>query len=403
MPVYVWEGRTRQGTVKKGLIEAGNEAAVMAQLRGQMIVPVSVKAKPKDLLEGISLLQGKVKTRELVVFTRQFATMIDAGLPLVQCLEIQAEQQPNKAFQKVLQSVKSDVEQGATFADSLGKHPKVFDELFVNLVAAGEVGGILDTILSRLATYLEKADALKRKVKGAMVYPITVLVVAIGVLVLLLVKVIPVFEQMFSDFGGTLPGPTQTVVNLSHFMQTYIMHFLIVTTAVLIGFFQARRRVPKFRYQSDAVFLKLPVFGSLLKKVAVARFSRTLGTMISSGVPILDALDICAKTAGNKVIEAALQKTRSAISEGRTIAEPLEASGVFPGMVVQMIGVGEQTGAMDAMLAKIADFYDDEVDTAVEALTSLLEPLMMVFLGGSIGGILIAMYLPIFKLAENIK
>jgi type IV pilus assembly protein PilC len=403
MAVFTWEGRTRQGTVKKGVIEAANEATVMAQLRAQMIVPVSVKAKSKDLLEGFSLLKGSVKIRELVVFTRQFATMIDAGLPLVQCLDIQAEQQPNKTFQKVLRDVKADVEQGSTFADGLAKHPRVFDELYTNLITAGEIGGILDTILNRLATYLEKADSLRRKVKGAMVYPITVLVVAIGVLALLLVKVIPVFEQMFKDFGGALPGPTQMVVNVSHFMQAYIMYMMIGLTAAIIGFFQARRRVPSFRYRTDALALRLPVFGTLLRKVAVARFSRTLGTMISSGVPILDALDICARTAGNKVIEAALQRTRSAISEGRTIAEPLEASGVFPGMVVQMIAVGEQTGAMDAMLSKIADFYDDEVDTAVEALTSLLEPLMMVFLGGSIGAILIAMYLPIFKLAENIK
>jgi len=403
MPVFTWEGRTRQGTVKKGVIEAANEATVMAQLRAQMIVPVSVKGKSKDLLEGLSFLKGRVKTRELVVFTRQFATMIDAGLPLVQCLDIQAEQQPNKTFQKVLRDVKSDVEQGSTFADSLAKHPRVFDELYTNLITAGEIGGILDTILNRLATYLEKADSLRRKVKGAMVYPITVLVVALGVLALLLVKVIPVFERMFEDFGGVLPGPTQAVVDLSHFMQAYIVYMLVGAAALMVAFVQGRRRAPNFRHQTDALALKLPVFGSLLRKVAVARFSRTLGTMISSGVPILDALDICARTAGNKVIEGALQRTRSAISEGRTIAEPLEASGAFPGMVVQMIAVGEQTGAMDAMLGKIADFYDEEVDTAVEALTSLLEPVMMVFLGGSIGAILIAMYLPIFKLAENIK
>ncbi|MEN8183277.1 MAG: type II secretion system F family protein [Myxococcota bacterium] len=402
MPVFTWEGRTRQGSVKKGVIEAANEAAVMTQLRGQMIVPVAVKPKAKDLLEGFSLGSG-VKTRELVIFTRQFATMIDAGLPLVQCLEIQAAQQPNKAFQKVLRAVKSEVEQGSTFAEALAKHPKIFDPLYTNLITAGEVGGILDTILNRLATYLEKADALKRKVKGAMVYPTTVLVVALGVVALLLVKVIPVFEKMFEDFGGTLPGPTQVVVDISHFMQAYLIYLLMAVALGLVAFFQARRRSESFRYNSDAVFLKLPVFGGLLRKVAVARFSRTLGTMISSGVPILDALDICARTAGNKVIERALYKTRAGISEGRTIAEPLEASRVFPGMVVQMIAVGEQTGAMDAMLAKIADFYDDEVDAAVDALTALLEPLMMVFLGGTIGGILIAMYLPIFKLAENIN
>jgi type IV pilus assembly protein PilC len=403
MPVFTWEGRSRQGTVKKGVIEASNEASVMAQLRAQMITPVSVKAKSRDLLEGISLFQGRVKTRDLVVFTRQFATMIDAGLPLVQCLDIQATQSTNKALQKVLRAVKAEVEQGSTFAAALAKQPRVFDELYTNLIQAGEVGGILDTILSRLATYLEKADSLRRKIKGAMVYPITVLVVAIGVVVLLLVKVIPVFEKMFADFGGALPGPTQMVVDLSHWMQHYIGYLLVGVVLGLIGFFQARRRSQTFRYRTDALALKLPVFGPLLRKVAVARFSRTLGTMISSGVPILDALDICAKTSGNKVVEGALQRTRTAISEGRTIAEPLEASGVFPGMVVQMVAVGEQTGAMDAMLSKIADFYDEEVDAGVEALTALLEPLMMVFLGGTIGAILIAMYLPIFKLAENIK
>lgn len=403
MPVYNWEGRTRQGTTKKGVMEAANEAAVMAQLRSQMIVPVNVKTKPKDLLAGVDFLKGKVTTRDLVIFTRQFATMIDAGLPLVQCLDIQSNQIENKRFKEVLKQVKSDVEQGSTFADALGKHPAVFDDLYVNLVQAGEIGGILDTILARLATYLEKADALKRKVKGAMVYPITILVVAIGVIILLLVKVIPVFEKMFVEFGGTLPGPTQMVVNISNFLQAYIVYMMIGAFAAVVSFTAARKRSAKFRYNTDAIFLKLPIFGSLLRKVAVARFSRTLGTMISSGVPILDALDICARTAGNKVIEAALVKTRGAISEGRTIAEPLEASKVFPGMVVQMIAVGESTGAMDAMLSKIADFYDDEVDAAVSALTSLMEPLMMVFLGGTIGAILMAMYLPIFKIAENIR
>jgi type IV pilus assembly protein PilC len=342
-------------------------------------------------------------TRDLVVFTRQFATMIDAGLPLVQCLDIQADQQQNKHFGETLAKVKNDVEQGATFAESLGKHPRVFDELYVNLVTAGEIGGVLDTILNRLSAYLEKADQLKRKVKSAMVYPVTVMVVAIGVLVMLMVKVIPVFEKMFADFGGELPGPTQLVINFSHALQQWLPMIIVVAIAAAIAWVQARRRSPRFRFQTDAIFLKMPIFGPLLKKVAVARFSRTFSTMLSSGVPILDALDICARTSGNKVIEAGLQKTRAAISEGKTIAEPLKAVGVFPGMVVQMIGVGEQTGAMDSMLAKLADFYDDEVDAAVAGLTSMLEPLMMVFLGGSIGTILIAMYLPIFKIAEAVK
>ncbi|HVP30491.1 MAG TPA: type II secretion system F family protein [Myxococcota bacterium] len=402
MAVFTWEGRTRQGQVKKGTMEAVNEAAVMAQLRAQMIQPTTVKSKA-DAKRGFALLKPGIKTRELVIFTRQFATMIDAGLPLVQCLDILADQQPNVTFKAVLKTVKSDVEQGSTFADALRKHPKPFDELYVNLVAAGEVGGILDTILNRLSVYLEKADALARKVKGAMVYPITILVVAIGVMALLLVKVIPVFEKMFKDFGGALPGPTQMVLNLSHFMQSYILYMIAAVVGVIWGFREARARSARFRFQSDAVFLKLWLFGPLLKKVAVARFSRTLGTMISSGVPILDALDICARTAGNKVIEAALQRTRSAISEGKTIAEPLGESRIFPGMVVQMVAVGEQTGAMDSMLNKIADFYDDEVDAAVSALTAMMEPLMMVVLGGSIGSILVAMYLPIFKIAEAVK
>ena len=403
MPVYTWEGRTRQGTTKKGVMEAASEAAVMAQLRAQMITPIGVKAKAKDLLEGFKLFQSGPNTRDLVIFTRQFATMIDAGLPLVQCLAIQGEQQAKAGFKAVILGVKADVEQGSTFADALGKHPKVFNDLYVNLVRAGEVGGILDTILTRLAQYMEKADALKRKVKGAMVYPAAILVVSIGVITLLLVKVIPVFKKMFEEFGGALPAPTQMVVDLSEFMQQWILVIMVSLAAVVFGFFWARRRLREFRYRTDAAFLKLPVFGPLLRKVAVARFSRTLGTMISSGVPILEALEICARTAGNLVIESALIKTRSAISEGRTIAEPLEASGVFPGMVVQMIAVGEATGAMDQMLSKIADFYDDEVDAGVAALTALLEPVMMVFLGGTVGGMLLAMYLPIFKIAEAVK
>jgi type IV pilus assembly protein PilC len=384
-------------------MEAASEAAVMTQLRAQMIMPVNVKTKPKDLLAGVSLFEASVTTRDLVIFTRQFATMIDAGLPLVQCLDIQSTQQPNKKFKSILSEVKNEVEQGSTFADALRKHPKPFDDLYVNLVQAGEIGGILDTILNRLAVYLEKADALKRKVKGAMIYPSTILVVSIAVITLLLVKVIPVFQQMFDDFGGALPGPTQMVVNVSEFLQSYIVMMMVGGTISVVAFLQARKRIESFRYRTDAIFLRLPVFGSLLRKVAVSRFSRTLGTMISSGVPILDALEICARTAGNKVIERALMKTRAAIAEGRTIAEPLEASGVFPGMVVQMIAVGESTGAMDNMLAKIADFYDDEVDTAVDALTALMEPFMMVFLGGTIGAILMAMYLPIFKIAETIN
>ncbi len=402
MPVYTWKGKTRQGSVKKGEMEASNSEAVMSQLRAQMLVPITVKAKGKDLEEYLPFLKQKITTKDLVIFTRQFATMIDAGLPLVQCLQILGDQQENKTFKTIIRDIRAEVEQGSTFADALAKHPKPFDALFVNLVAAGEVGGILDTIMNRLAAYLEKADKLARKVKGAMVYPTTVMVVAIGVVVLLLVKVIPTFGKMFSDFGGELPGPTKVVVAISHFMQEWIGIFLGVSVALFFAFSQARKRSYRFRRVTDAMFLKAPIFGSLLRKVAVARFTRTLGTMIASGVPILDGLEIVAKTAGNVVIEEALRKVRDAISEGRTIAEPLAESGVFPGMVVQMIAVGEETGAMETMLSKIADFYDDEVDAAVDALTAMLEPIMMVGLGGTVGAMLIAMYLPIFKIAETI-
>jgi type IV pilus assembly protein PilC len=402
MPVFLWKARTRQGTIKKGELDGANDQAVMAQLRAQMLMPVTVKKKPKDVSEYLPFLKPGITTKDLVIFTRQFATMIDAGLPLVQCLEILGEQNENATFKEVIRTVKADVEQGATFADALGKHPKPFDPLYVNLVHAGEVGGILDTILNRLAVYLEKADALARKVKGAMVYPATVLVVAVLVVVLMLVKIIPTFEKMFADFGGQLPGPTQAVIDLSHWMQDWLWFFVIAIVLALMAYFQARKRYPKFRRTTDALALKLPVFGSLLRKVAVARFSRTLGTMIASGVPILDGLDIVSRTAGNMVIEEALNDVKAAISEGKTIAEPLSESEVFPGMVVQMIAVGEETGAMESMLSKIADFYDDEVDAAVDALTAMLEPTMMVVLGGTVGSLLVAMYLPIFKIAETI-
>jgi type IV pilus assembly protein PilC len=402
MPSYLWKARTRQGALKKGEVEAVNEDAVLAQLRAQMLLPVTVKTKPKDISEYLPFLKPGIKTRELVIFTRQFATMIDAGLPLVQCLSILAEQATNATLKGILREVKSDVEQGSTFADALRKHPKPFDALYVNLVQAGEIGGILDTILNRLAVYLEKADALKRKVKGAMVYPASVLVVAVLVVVLMLVKVIPAFEKMFSDFGGELPGPTQVVVSMSHFMQEWVFLFMGGIVAAIVAFAQARKRSYRFRRATDALALRMPVFGPLLRRVAVARFTRTLGTMIASGVPILDALDIVSRTAGNVVVEEALKDVKAAISEGKTIAEPLGECDVFPGMVVQMIAVGEETGAMETMLTKIADFYDEEVDQAVNTLTSLLEPAMMVVLGGTVGGLLIAMYLPIFKIADTI-
>ncbi len=403
MPVYKWEGITRQGVVKKGEREAPNQAAIITWLRQQQVRPKKITEKGKQRTIAIPGFGGGVKSKDIVVFARQFATMIDAGLPLVQCLEILASQQESRAFKNILTAVKVDVEGGSTFADALRKHPKAFDDLFVNLVAAGEVGGILDTIFMRLASYLEKAMKLKKKVKGAMVYPLTILVVAGGVVAVLLGWVIPVFENMFREFGGAeLPAPTRIVINLSQGFKHYFPFIVGFINAVVAGF-KWFHGTKKGRVMVDKTTLKLPVFGDLLRKVAVARFSRTLATMITSGVPILDALDIVAKAAGNKVIEAAINETRQSISEGKTMAEPLEESGVFPSMVCQMISVGEATGAMDAMLNKIADFYDDEVDAAVGALTALMEPMMMVFLGVIIGGLVVAMYLPVFKLAGTIS
>ncbi|MFP6623000.1 MAG: type II secretion system F family protein [Myxococcota bacterium] len=402
MPVYNWQGRTREGAKKKGALEAVNEASVSAQLRSQGILPTKVKLKPKDLEEIFTFLQRKVKTKDLVVFTRQFAVMIDAGLPLVQCLQILADQSENPTLKRVIDEVRNDVESGSTFAEALGKHPKVFDDLYVNLVAAGEVGGILDTILNRLAVQLEKADKLARQFRGAMVYPVAVSAIAVGVVTLLLVKVIPVFEKMFADFGGTLPGPTQMVISLSGWMQDWVAYGMGGIVVAIILHSQARARSAAYKFRTDQLKLALPLFGTVIKKVAVARFTRTLGTMIASGVPILDALEIVSKTAGNMVIEKELTETRASISEGKTIAEPLQDSKVFPSMMVQMIAVGEETGSLEIMLNKIADFYDDEVDTAVAALTSLLEPFLLVFMGGAIGSILIAMYLPIFTIADTI-
>ncbi|MGF1511548.1 MAG: type II secretion system F family protein [Myxococcota bacterium] len=400
MPVYIWEGTTRAGEARTGLMEAANADVVTERLRAQQIQASKVKRKPIEI--HLPPIGSGVKAKELVVFTRQFATMIDAGLPLVQCLEILGSQQQNRHFKKIIDAVRVDVEQGATLADSLARHKKVFDELYVNLVAAGEVGGILDTILNRLAAYMEKAEKLRSQVRGAMVYPSMVTLVAVGVTGVLLVWVIPVFEKMFKDFGGALPAPTQFVIDLSNGLRANLVPAL-VALAVLVLLVRAVGKTKRGRLVLDSIFLKAPVFGPLFRKVAVAKFTRTLGTMISSGVPILDALLITAKSAGNKVVENSIHYTRERISEGRTMADPLAETGVFPAMVVQMIAVGESTGAMDQMLQKIADFYEDEVDTAVAALTSLLEPLMMVGLGGLLGGLIIAMYLPIFELAGNIK
>jgi len=400
MGKYAWEGVTRSGQTLKGDMEAPSRDAVMAQLRRQGIRPGNVKERGKGLDIDLKMpgFEKKVTTRDLVIFTRQFATMIDAGLPLVQCLDILGKQQDNKTFKQILLKVKEDVESGSTFADALKKHPKAFGELYVNLVAAGEVGGILDTILNRLAVYIEKALKLKKKVKSAMTYPATIVGIAVIVIAVILIFVIPSFEKMFQDFGGELPGPTQFVITLSNLIQRYILAFI---AAFFLGSWLFKRyyKTSAGRLQMDALFLRLPIVGILIRKVAVAKFSRTLGTMISSGVPILDGLDIVARTAGNKVVENAIYRVRQSISEGKTIAEPLEQSGVFPPMVCQMIAVGEQSGAIDIMLNKIADFYDDEVDDAVGNLTAMMEPLLMLFLGTTVGGLVIAMYLPIFKLA----
>jgi len=400
MPKFTWEGKNRAGKVQKGDMEAPSEAAVNAQLRRSGIVPSKVKERGKgmDVEIKLSFMQPKVTTKDLVVFTRQFATMIDAGLPLVQCLDILSRQQENKTFQKMLLAVKESVESGSTFADALKKHPKAFDSLYCNLVAAGEVGGILDTILNRLAAYIEKALKLKKQVKSAMTYPATIVGIALVVIAVILIFVIPAFEKMFADFGGSLPLPTQIVIMISNFIQSYIL-VIIGTAFASIFLFKKFYATVKGRAIVDDFALKLPVFGMLIRKVAVAKFTRTLGTMISSGVPILDGLEIVAKTAGNTTVEKAIYKVKQSISEGKTIAEPLTQSGVFPPMVCQMIAVGEQAGALDTMLNKIADFYDDEVDDAVSNLTAMMEPLLMLFLGVTVGGLVIAMYLPIFKLA----
>jgi len=399
--VWKWSGKTKSGETRAGEMEAGDSGAVEGRLRQMGIEPTRIRKKPKEIhitLPGI----GGVTSKDILVFTRQFSVMIDAGLPLVQALDIIGTQADNMTFRKVLLAVKSRVEAGSTFADALAEHPKVFDELFVQLTRAGEIGGILDTILQRLGAYIEKNEKLKRRVKGAMTYPAVVLIVAIGVVAALIGFVVPTFEKMFKDFGGTLPGPTQFLVDLSRSFRSTWYWWLIIPTTLTVAFKLVIRK-GKGQEIWHAFVLKAPIFGPLIRKVAVARFTRTFGTMISSGVPILDALEIVAKSAGNKVIEKAILYVRAKISEGKNIASPLAETKVFPAMVVQMIGVGEATGAMDQMLGKIADFYDDEVDVAVSALTSMLEPLMMVVLGGTVGYFMIAMYLPIFNLASVVK
>jgi type IV pilus assembly protein PilC len=399
MPVFIWVAQSKKGRKLKGEIDAATEAIALSQLKKRNFTVKKLKPKPKDIFANISFLKPKVTKKDLMVFTRQFSTMIDAGLPLVQGLTILGEQSENPTFKAVLKEITKDVEGGSTLAEAMKKHSKIFDALFVNLVAAGEMGGMLDTILRRLAQFIEKAEKLKSQIKGAMTYPIVVVAIAIIVIAVILVFVIPVFEDMFKSFGSALPTPTQIVVNMSRFLKSNI-HWVIIALIALIYGFKRYRDTAAGKKMTDSLFLKLPVFGNLLKKTAVARFTRTLGTMISSGVPILDALEIVAKTAGNVVIEEIIYEVRGSIAEGQTIAEPLSENDIFPGMVIQMIAVGEATGALDSMLEKIADFYDEEVDAAVAALTSMLEPLLMLFLGGSIGGLVIAMYLPIFEMAS---
>ncbi|MBI4514207.1 MAG: type II secretion system F family protein [Deltaproteobacteria bacterium] len=406
MAVFRWQGVSSRGEMLQGEMEATTRDAVLVRLRAQRIQPIpsKVKEKGKGLDREITLpgFGEKIKSRDIVIFTRQLATMIDAGLPIVQCLDILAQQSDNKKFGKVIGQVKEEVESGSTFTDALRKHPKLFDDLYTNMVAAGEVGGILDTILHRLAVYMEKAMKLIAKIKGAMIYPVTIITVAVGVTAVLLIYVIPVFAELFGSFGQALPMPTQFVINLSNFTIAYFPYMAAIVAAAIVALRQSYK-TEQGQLAIDGFMLQVPIFGDLIRKSSVARFSRTLSTLVSSGVPILDALAITARTSGNKVVERSILRTRVSISEGKTIAEPLTQSKVFPPMVCQMIAVGEATGALDAMLQKIADFYEDEVDQVVNNLTALMEPLVIVFLGVIIGGLVISMYLPIFKLGTVIQ
>jgi type IV pilus assembly protein PilC len=397
MPVYTYKGVNRAGANVSGERNAASKAELAAALRRENINVSKLSEKGKEFSIP-SLGGGGVDSKELAIFTRQFSVMIDAGLPLVQCLEILAGQQDNKTFQKVLNGVRGSVEGGTTLSAAMKQHEKVFDPLYYNMVEAGETGGILDTILQRLSTYIEKNVKLKRAVKSAMIYPIAVMSIAVMVIVLLLWKVVPIFVDLFNGLGVNLPLPTRIVIALSHFVGS-IYGALIVVFVIGGGFaLKFWYGTPQGRFALDSIILKIPVLGIVMRKIAVARFTRTLGTLISSGVPILEGLDITAKTSGNAVVEKAISQTRKAVEAGRSLVEPLKETDVFPGMVTQMIGVGEQTGAMDAMLQKIADFYEDEVDAAVKDLLTALEPIMIVFLGIVVGGIVISMYLPLFSL-----
>ena len=406
MPVFVWEGKTAQGKILKGEMEAASQEAVFARLRSQRIqpIPARVREKGKGLEKELTVpgFGAKVTAHDVMLFTRQFATMIDAGLPIVQGLDILAQQSDNKAFRNTIKTIKQDVESGFTLADALKKHPKVFDDLYVNMVAAGEVGGVLNTILNRIAIFIEKAAKLKSKVKGAMIYPCTIVVVAVAVVTVLLLFVIPVFAELYGGMGKALPAPTQITINISNFFRAYFMYLgaAVVGAGVAIKMYY---KTEHGRFNIDGLMLKLPVMGDLIRKVAVARFSQNMSILLSSGVPILDGLAITAKTAGNKVVEKAIMTARISISQGRTVAEPLTESKIFPPMVCQMVAIGENTGALDAMLKKVAEFYEDEVDTAVANLTALMEPVIMVVLGVILGGLVISMYLPIFQLGSLIQ
>ncbi len=400
--LFEYTGRTRSGEARSGDIKAKHREEAIALLRKQNIVVTSIKEKEATGFSKLSIGGGSVSVKDLAVFTKQFSVMIDAGLPLVQCLEALASQQENKFFQKTLFEIRGDVESGLTLADAMEKHPKAFDNLYVNMIAAGEAGGILDIIMQRLSIYIEKAYKLKAAVKSALVYPTTVFTFAILIVAVILWKVIPAFAGMFKSMGAELPLPTRIVVGASHFMVSF--GWLVVVFVVLIVFgLRQYYKTDGGRHVIDGILLKLPILGMILKKIAVARFSRTLSTLVSSGVPILEGLYITAKTSGNAIIEDAILSTRKSVEEGRTVSDPLKDSGVFPPMVTQMVTVGESTGALDTMLSKIADFYEDEVDTAVASLMSLMEPVMIMFLGGLVGGIVVSMYLPIFKIITLVK
>ena len=401
MPDFTYRGTNRAGASVSGVMQASSKAELQNLLRRQQITPTKMSEKGKEF--NLPTFGGSVSAKELAVFTRQFSVMIDAGLPLVQCLEILAGQQENQLFQKVLVGTRGAVESGSTLSASMRQYPKVFDALYVNMVEAGETGGILDTILQRLSTYIEKNVKLQRAVKSALVYPIGVLTIAGGVITLLLWKVVPVFATLFAGLGVDLPLPTRIVISLSNFVGSIFGFLLLVAIVGIIVSIKVWYGTKQGQYVLDSVILKLPVLGLLMRKIAVARFTRTLGTLISSGVPILEGLDITARTSGNAVIERALQKVRKALEEGKSLTDPLKESDVFPGMVTQMIGVGEQTGAMDAMLQKIADFYEEEVDAAVKDLLTALEPVMIVFLGVVVGGVVISMYLPLFSLIGQLS